>query len=152
MSDKTVTLIILGADRKLWAGGQTQLEVRDMRNLKLLKSQSLAAGVHTILITLKLFFDAGQVYGISVDADKHRSAWQLIKRRSFVREESGSEIEVSGLTMRLMLVPENPTSTDVDSGYDLLAAAGSPLVSSKWFAQRQLSQIGTRCEDGDAQH
>jgi hypothetical protein len=131
MADKSVTLIILGADRKLWGGGPTQLEVRDMRDgLKRLKSQSLAAGAHTILINLKLLFDAGQVYGISVDADKHRAAWQLIKRRSFVREESGSEIEVNGLTMRLMLVPEKPTSTDLDAGYDLLAAAGSPLVAN----------------------
>ena len=132
MSDKTVTLIILGADRELWGGGPTQLEVRDMRKgLKLLKNKSLPAGAHTNLLDLKLFFDAVQVYGISVDADKHRAGWQLIKRRSFVREEAGSEIEVSGLTMRLMLVPEKPTSPDLDGGYDLLAAAGSPLVSGK---------------------
>jgi hypothetical protein len=131
MADKTVTLIILGADRKLWGGGSTELEVRDMREkLKLLKRQSLKAGDHTILINVELHFDAGQVYGISVDADKHRSAWQLIKRRSFVREEAGNEIEVSGLTMRLMLVPEKPTSTDLDAGYDLLTAAGSPLVAN----------------------
>lgn len=130
MADKSVTLIILGADRKLWAGGPTQLEVRDMRKgLKRLKSHSLAAGANTILINLKLLFDAGQVYGISVDADHHRAAWQLIKRRSFVREESGSEIEVSGLTMQLILVPEKPTSPDLDAGYDLFAAAGSPLVA-----------------------
>lgn len=132
MADKTVTLIILRADRKLWSGGPTELEVRDMRtkDLKLLKRQSLAAGSNTILINLKLLFDAGQVYGISIDADKHRAAWQLIKRQSFVREESGSKIEVNGLTMRLMLVPEKPTSADLDAGYDLLAAAGSPLVAS----------------------
>src|SRR5688572_19349712 len=109
MADKSVTLIILGADRKLWAGGPTQLEVRDMRiGLNRLNSHCLAAGANTILINLELLFDAGQVYGISVDADRHRAAWQLIKRRSFVREESGSEIEVSGLTMQLMLVPEKP--------------------------------------------
>jgi hypothetical protein len=33
--------------------------------------------------------------------------------------------------MRLMLVPEKPTSPDLDAGYDLLAAAGSPLVADK---------------------
>jgi hypothetical protein len=132
MSNKTVTLIVLGADRELWNGGPMQLEVTDMRKgLKRLKKQSVAAGSHTILLDLKLFFDAGQVYGISVDADEHRAAWQLIKRRSFVREEAGSEIEIDGINMRLMLVPENPTSPDLDSGHDLLAAAGSPLVSAK---------------------
>lgn len=132
MSDKTVTLIVLGADRKLWGGGPTKLEVKDMRKgLKLLKTQSLAAGAHTTLIALKVLFDAGQVYGISVEADDHRTAWQLIKRKSFVREEAGNEIEVSGLTMRLMLVPEDSTSPDLDGGYDLLAAAGSPLVADK---------------------
>jgi hypothetical protein len=132
MSDKKVTLIILGANRKLWASGASKLEVRDMRKgLKLLKSAPLAAGEHTIPIVLKLLFDAGQVYGLSVDADKHRSAWQLIKRRSFVREEAGSEIEVGELMIQLMLVPEKATSTDLDAGYDLLAAAGSPLVAEK---------------------
>lgn len=132
MADKTATLIILGADRKLWSGGPTELEVIDMRQgLKRLKKQPLAAGSHTVLINLQLFFDAAQVYGISVDADKHRSAWQLIKRRSFLREEAGREIEVNGLTIRLMLVPKEPKSLDLDSGYDLLAAAGSPLVASK---------------------
>jgi hypothetical protein len=132
VSIKAITLIILGADRKLWSGEPVRLQVRDMRQgLKVLHDKPLAAGSHTILINLNLLFDAGQVYGISIDAADHRSAWQLIKRRSFVREEAGSEIEVSGLTMRLMLVPKKPTSADIDSGYDLLAAAGSPLVSAK---------------------
>lgn len=132
MSKKNVTLIILGADRKLWNGGPTALEVRDMRKgLKLLKRQSLAAGSHTILLNLDLLFDAGQVYGISVDADDHRAAWQLIKRRSFVRDEGGSQIEIDALTMRLMIVPKKPTSPDLDEAYDLLVAAGSPLVATK---------------------
>ena len=130
MSIKAITLIILRADRKLWDGGPVQLQVTDMREgLKVLHDKPLAAGSHTILINLELLFNAGQVYGISIDAEGHRSAWQLINRQSFLREEGTTKIEVDGMTMRLMLVPENPTSSDLEAAYDQLKAAASPLVA-----------------------
>jgi len=130
VSIKAITLIILRADRKLWDGGPVQLQVTDMREgLKVLHDKPLAAGSHTILINLELLFNAGQVYGISIDAEGHRSAWQLINRQSFLREEGTTKIEVDGMTMRLMLVPENPTSSDLEAAYDQLRAAASPLVA-----------------------
>lgn len=132
MSIKAITLIILRADRKLWNGGPVQLQVTDMRQgLKVLHDKPLAAGSHTVLINLDLLFNAGQVYGISIDADGHRSAWQLIKRQSFLRQEGATQIEVDGMTLRLMLVPDKPTSSDLDEAHDLLRAAGSPLVADK---------------------
>lgn len=132
MSIKAITLIILRADRKLWSGGPVRLQVTDMRQgLKVLHNKPLAAGSHTVLINLDLLFNAGQVYGISIDADGHRSAWQLIKRQSFLRDEGGTKIEIDSLIMQLMLVPEKPTSSDLDAGYDLLKAAASPLVADK---------------------
>jgi hypothetical protein len=125
-----VTLIILGADRELWDGGEVRLKVTDMRQgLKVLHNKPLSEGAHTVLINLDLHFDAGQVYAISVDSKKHRTAWQLIKRRTFLREEGGTTIEVSGTTMRLMLVPNNPSSSDLDAGYGQLRNLGSPLVA-----------------------
>jgi hypothetical protein len=132
VSIKAITLIILRADRKLWSGGPVRLQVTDMRQgLKVLHNKPLAAGSHTVLINLDLLFNAGQVYGISIDADGHRSAWQLIKRQSFLRDEGGTKIEIDSLIMQLMLVPEKPTSSDLDAGYDLLKAAASPLVADK---------------------
>jgi hypothetical protein len=137
MAIKAITLIILRADRKLWTGGPVRLQVTDLnvkdpsKGLKVIHDKPLAAGVSTVLINLDLFFNAGQVYGITIDADGHRSAWQLINRQSFIREEGATKIEVDGMTMRLMLVPEKPTSSDLDAGYDLLAAAASPMVADK---------------------
>ena len=130
MSNKAITLIILRADRDLWTGGQVQLKVTDMRQgLKVLHNKPLAAGSSTVLINLDLLFNAGQVYGISVDAEGHRSAWQLIKRQSFIRREGTTEIEIDGMTMRLMLVPEKPVSSDLEAAYDRLKDAASPLVA-----------------------
>ncbi len=132
MSNKAITLIILRADRKLWSGGPVQLQVTDMRQgLKVLHNKPLAAGSHTVLINLDLLFNAGQVYGISIDTEGHRSAWQLIRRQSFLREEGATKVEIDSLIMQLMLVPDKPTSSDLDAGYDLLKTAASPLVADK---------------------
>ncbi|MEP6920536.1 MAG: hypothetical protein ABI967_05370 [bacterium] len=132
MSVKTVTLIILRADRELWDGDAVRLRVTDMREgLKVLKNEPLAAGSHTILINLDLHFDAGQVYSISVDTKGHRTAWQLINRATFLREEGGTTIEVKGTTMRLMLVPNNPSSSNLNDAYALLRQEGSPAVADK---------------------
>lgn len=129
MSIKTVNLIILGADRKLWVGDQVRLKVTDMRDLKVFHNKLLPEGSQTIIINLDLHFNAGQVYAISLEVKGHRMAWQLIKRQTFLREEGGTTIEVSGTTMQLMLVPNNPSSSDLNNGYSLLRAAGSPTVS-----------------------
>lgn len=127
---KTITLIILRADRQLWDGGPTKLRVTDMRSgLRVLKEADLQPGQSVIEVNLDLPFDAGQVYAVSVDADGHRAAWQLVKRRSFLREEGGSTIEGRELIMRLMLVPNDPRSFDLADGYGKLVDAGSPTVS-----------------------
>jgi hypothetical protein len=130
MSIKSITLIILRADRKLWNGGPVRLQVTDMRKgLKVLHDKPVGAGSNTILINLDLLFNAGQVYAISIDAEDHRSAWQLINRQSFLHDEGGTKIETDSLIMRLMLVPDKPSSSDLDAAYDLLKAAASPLVA-----------------------
>jgi hypothetical protein len=131
MARKTITLILQRADRKLWDGGPVRLEVTDVCRvpLKVLFNQRLKAKSHTILMELDLHFDAGQVYGISVDAAKHRSAWQLINRRTFLRQQGTQEVEVADSVVRLMLAPRRTSSPDLDAGYDLLRARGSPLVA-----------------------
>lgn len=127
---KTVSIIIYNAARKAWNSGPATLEVTNLtKGIKILKTHKTAAGIDHIDVTLDLPFDAGQVYAISLDADKHRAAWQLINRRSFLRDEGGTEIEVDLITRRLILIPNNPRSSDLDDGYAKLRAAGSPTVA-----------------------
>jgi len=128
---KSITVIVLRADRELWDGGPLQLQVTDMRKgLDVLRDVTLNTG-SIIKVELDLPFNAGQVYGVSIDASGHRSAWQLIKRRSFLRDQGGVTVEVKEIIQRLMLVPDRPTSSDLDQGYGKLIAAGSPTAGGK---------------------
>ncbi len=130
MATKQVTVIVLRADRELWDGGPLQLRVTALRpGLPRLKDVEFPGTSNIIQVNLDLPFDAGQAYGIQVEADDHRSAWQIIRRRTFLREEGGQTIEIDNAIFRLMLVPDNPRSLDLDQGYDLLLAEGSPTVS-----------------------
>ncbi|MFN0140386.1 MAG: hypothetical protein ACKVQW_09930 [Pyrinomonadaceae bacterium] len=129
---KTITVVVLGADRELWRGSGLTFEVRDMRKgLKVLSKKTLAAGVNTVRANLELEFNAGQVYGISIDAPGHRSAWQLINRRTFISESGGSKIEVSDHMIQLMLVPEKTTSSDLNDGFGKLRDRGSPFTAPR---------------------
>jgi len=139
MAEKTVTLILLRADRQLWDGGSVRLQVTDVSRspLKVLLDKRLGPNSSTILINLDLHFDAGQVYGVSVDAKNHRSAWQLINRRTFLRQQGGTEVEVKDHIMQLMLAPNRPSSADLDAGYDRLRERGSPMVADTTGLARQ---------------
>jgi hypothetical protein len=132
MAEKIIRLFILRADQQLWDGPSVRLQVTALsKGLKVLYNESLAAGLNAIQVNLKdLLFDAGQVYGIHIEAGKHRSAWQLINHRSFIREEGGTKVEVKDIMMRLMLVPNKPVSSNLNEGYKRLVDAGSPMVKS----------------------
>jgi hypothetical protein len=130
MIKKKVTVIVLGADQKLWTGGKLRLKVTDLRKgLKSLKSVSFPGTSNIIEVNLDLPFDAGQAYGIQVDAEDHRSAWQIIKRRTFLREEGGQQVEIDNAIFRLMVIPDKPRALGLDQGYALLEAEGSPFVN-----------------------
>lgn len=130
MANKTLTLILLGADRELWNGEGVRLQVRDLSrgDLKLRFNKILEPKSHTIEMKLDLHFDAGQVYGISVEVKDHRAAWQLINRRTFIRQQGGSEVEVADSFLRLMLVPRSTSSSDLNDGHRRLRERGSPFV------------------------
>jgi hypothetical protein len=125
---KQVTVIVVRADHKLWDGGPLKLAVTDLRTLKPLPKSPFAVSGSIIEVNLNLPFDAGQLYGIHVDADDHRSAWQIIKPSTFVREENGHRIEIDNAIFKLMLVPDRPRSLDLDEGYQKLVDEGSPFV------------------------
>jgi hypothetical protein len=132
MAEKTITLILLRADRKLWDGEGVRLQVTDVNRVPLviLFDQKLKPQSHTVLMNLDLLFNAAQVYGISVDVKKHRSAWQLINRRTFIRQQGGAEVEVKDVIMQLMLVPRQASSSNLKDGYQKLLDRGSPMVAA----------------------
>lgn len=132
MATKTLTVILVGADLKVWKGEGARLQVTDVSrgSLDLLANKPLGPGPHTIRFDLDLHFEAGQIYAISIDAKKHRTAWQLIKRRTFIQPMQGVEVEVKDRIMQLMLVPNRPRSPDLDRGHGRLLDRGSPLVAA----------------------
>ena len=143
MIKKKVTVIVLRADQKLWTGGSLRLKVTDLRDkdLKSLKNVSFPGTSNIIEVNLNLPFDAGQAYGIQVDTEGHRSAWQIIKRRTFLREEGGQVVEIDNAIFRLMVVPNKPRALGLDQGYDQLEAEGSPFVNGpdRWPRERYIN-------------
>ena len=86
MTEKRLTVILYGCDRNLWRGGPLGIRVSDVFAAG--GPRPLYQGTtdeSTLELRLALPFDAGQVYGITFSAPKHRPAWQLIRRRDFIR-------------------------------------------------------------------
>lgn len=138
-ANKTITLIILRADRKAWDGDVVRLRITSLRKkLKTLYNKPLGPNISTVVINLDLLFDAAQVYGISVDTADHRSAWQLINFETFLRQEGGNKVELNERIIRLMLVPDKPSSTDLDAGWDRLRDSGSEMTADNSGLTREL--------------
>ena len=138
-ANKTITLIILRADRKVWDGDAVRLKVTALRKgLKVLYDKPLGPKLSTVVIKLDLLFDAGQVYGISVDAADHRSAWQLINFETFLRREGEGKVELDDRIIRLILVPEHPSSSNLDGGWERMRDAGSTMTADNNGLPKQL--------------
>ena len=127
MKQKRLTVLLYGSDRNLWRGGRLTLRVTDL----------FASGgprvvyngdteESTLDFSLDLPFDAGQAYGLTFDARDHRPAWQIIRRQDFIR--GADKTERDDLLLRLMLVPDDPGTSDLDAGWDRLKKESSPFV------------------------
>ena len=81
----------------------------------------------TVELRLQLPFDAGQVYGLTFSAPRHRPAWQLLRRLDFIR--TPEQVEGDDLILRLMLVPDSPGTTDVPNGLERLEQIASPFAA-----------------------
>lgn len=128
MTEKRLTVILFGSDRKVWRGGPLKIRVVDVfasRGPRILHQSQTKES--TLELRLKLPFDAGQVYGLTFSAPDHRPAWQLIRRQDFIRVPEN--IEGDDLVLRLMLVPDSPGTTDVPRGFERLQQAASPFAS-----------------------
>jgi len=128
MTEKRITVILYGSDRNLWAGGPLQIRVSDLfaaGGPKLLSSGKTDAA--TVELRLQLPFDAGQLYGITFSAPRHRPAWQIVRRLDFIRTRD--QIEGDDIVLRLMLVPDSPGTTDVAGGLERLVQIASPFAA-----------------------
>jgi len=128
MTEKRLTIILYGCDRNLWRGGPLTIRVDDVfaaGGPQLLYKGT--ADESTLELHLSLPFDAGQVYGITFAAPRHRPAWQLVRRQDFIRVPEN--IEGDDAVLRLMLVPDQPGTTDVAGGFERLKQLGSPFVA-----------------------
>jgi len=126
--EKRVTVILYGSDRNLWSGGSLQIRVSDLfaaGGAKTLFSGKTEAA--TVELRLQLPFDAGQLYGLTFSAARHRPAWQIIRRLDFIR--TPEQVEGDDLILRLMLVPDSPGTTDVPGGLERLAQIASPFAA-----------------------
>lgn len=140
MADKRVAVILYGADRELWEGSGATLIVRDLNrdDLPVLARRKL--NHPTIDITLRdLTFDAGQVYGLTIDAKGHRPASQLIRRSSFLRQDGDRRVERPDTIFRLMILPRRPAPLDLDEGYQNLVALGSTLT--RFYSEQEYEDL-----------
>jgi hypothetical protein len=125
MPQKTITLLLYGADRQLWSGPTARLRVTDpnrRNDVRVLVSQPLQQPV--VEMNLDVPFDAGQIYVVSVEVKGYRPAWQIIWHETFLKDDAGRTVEVAGVTMRLMLIPRKPTSSDLQFGHRRLTERG----------------------------
>jgi len=126
--EKRVTVILYGSDRNLWSGGPLQIRVMDLfaaGGPKLVSSGKTEAS--TVELRLQLPFDAGQRYGLTFSATRHRPAWQIVRRLDFIRTRD--QVEGEDIVLRLMLVPDSPGTTDVPGGLERLVQIASPFVA-----------------------
>jgi hypothetical protein len=128
MIEKRLNVIVVGSDRQLWKSGTLRVRVSDIfasGGPRLLFRGTVSTAAFEC--KLQLPFDAGQVYGLDIRVSKHRPAWYLVRRKDFLR--GPEDAEHAEATLRLMLVPNAPVSSDLDLGFARLLAAGSPFAA-----------------------
>jgi hypothetical protein len=139
MAGKVVRGVLYGPDRQVWDRGPVKLRVlrMDSRGVKSLWLNRPGEPRRSVIelegfrydLQLDLHFDAGQQYLVSLDAPRYRPAFHLINRGAFLRLEEGRTHESDETVTRIMLVPNQPRSTDLDEGYARLEERESPLVA-----------------------
>jgi hypothetical protein len=145
VTGKRITAILYGSDRNLWGGGPLRIRVSDI----------YAAGGPTLLyqgttesssvdLRLELPFDAGQVYGLTFSAPRHRPAWHLVRRADFI--DIPANVERDDLILRLMLVPDAFGTTDLPAGPARLEQIASPFVGDNGFDAARLQTLAAAAQ------
>ena len=142
---KTLTVIVLRADREIWDGGELRLKITDLRDgLTVLSDVPFPGSSNIIKVNLDAPFDAGQIYGLHIDSEDHRAAWRFIRRRDFLRQQNGQTIEVDDTIFQLLLVPNNPRSLNLNQGWvQLKEKEESPtVVGAQPWPQDRFNAMG----------
>jgi hypothetical protein len=129
MSKKRATVLVYRSDRNLWADGPLRCRVIDLfgsSGPRVLLTRSIPPAVE---LDLDLPFDAAQAYGISIDADGHRSGWHVLTRRSFLRPEGAGQREGDATIIRPMLVHKDAEPSDLAAAFKSLEIQGSPFAT-----------------------
>jgi hypothetical protein len=140
VAEKRIAVLLYGADRELWRGSGATLLVTDLNRegLRVLVRRRLV--YPTIEIILRnLPFDTGQVYGVTIEADGHRPASQLVQRASFLRQDGDRQVERPDRVFRLMIVPRNATSGDLAAAHGKLVEIGSAFA--RFCSQRNYDEL-----------
>ena len=127
-TEKRLTVILYGCDRNLWDGGPLQIRVTDLFGFG--RPRDIYVGSTeqaTVELRLQLRFDVGQLYALRFSAPHHRPAWQFVRRLDFIRFPE--KVESDDLILRLMLLPDDPGTSDVSQGFERLQQLASPFVA-----------------------
>jgi hypothetical protein len=128
MSQKHATLVVYRSDRNLWADGPLKCRVIELfgkSGPRVLVSRTIPPVVE---LELELSFDGGNAYGISVDANGHRSGWHVLSRRSFIRIDGVNQREVDSTIVRPMLVANHAQPSNLSAAFKTIENQGSPFA------------------------
>lgn len=126
MPGKRLAVLAFGPDRKVWNGDPLTLTVTDIFEARVLHRGKLSGAA--VNVDLNLPFDAGQVYGLKLEAPRHLPGFRLIGRRQFI-DRGEHPIERDEALLRVTLIPRNATSPDCAAAFGPLRDAGSPFVA-----------------------
>jgi hypothetical protein len=124
--NKTLTVILYGADRTLWAGERPRLRFIDPNQSRVKSLVDMRVDGAILQLNLDLPFGAGQTYVLAIEVRRHRTAWTILSHGTFFRVQGGVTTESSEAILRLLLVPNVPGTSDLGNGFDRIEQQ-SPL-------------------------
>ena len=110
---KRLTLVVKGADRRLWQGGRFRVVVRDLLGQRILHDEEHSGPRTRLCIELRL--DAAQRDDLHVSHRDHRPAWYVLSRRNFLARNQRNERDE--LILQPILVPDRAKSYDLSGGF-----------------------------------
>ena len=129
---KRIHLSLSGADRNPWKSGEFKLAILDHSNLlKRIwfqtpngrRTNRLRCNRSELKIEVELNLDANQRYCLIAAAKGHHDDARFLNRRSFRR---GIE-QTADVDARMILIPKQADSSDLDDGFGKLEQMRSPL-------------------------
>ena len=124
---KRLTLVVKGADRRLWRGESFRVVLRDLFGKRILHDEEHSGPRTQLCVELQL--DAGQRYGLHLSQRGHQPAWYVLSRRNFLTKNRRKER--TELILQPILIPDQARSYDLSGGFGRLWPDGpaSPMLA-----------------------